>query len=66
MRYAILYARKLEDLERKVNVNIHRGWKPIGGVSMSQYEGVELRQMEYSQAMIQESPGSWSSGDIER
>lgn len=38
MKYKIVFSEDRDQLEDKVNMAISEGWKPIGGVSVSQSE----------------------------
>lgn len=54
MIYKILTEDNVDSLEGSVNDLIETGWKPIGGVTVIQWETDHERCWEYSQAMIKE------------
>ena len=59
MDYEILYADSLGGLERKVQQYVSAGWKPQGGVAVSQFEydlDEHTRRVEITiyQAMVRE------------
>ena len=50
MKYKVLRAGEMKDLERKVRVEIREGWTPLGGVSVCPGYG----HAHFHQAMIKE------------
>ena len=51
MKYKILRAGEMKDLERKVRVEIREGWLPLGGVSVCPGYG----HAHFHQAMTKEA-----------
>lgn len=54
MKYQIVECAKTEELSTKVNEEISKGWKPLGGVAIGLSESDEYAYFTIAQAMIKE------------
>ena len=56
LKYHVLCARHIKDLNKVVNEYIASGWTPQGGVAAMQVEGNYMWYEEYMQAMVKDCP----------